>query len=175
MAWFFDKKTCGFLTTQVYGERMIEIPDPEFVQSIDSSDSEQQAPLITVPNPRCSLPPEDQLVPLTDNEYAALFAGQAAGQQIARGASGRPELVDPAAPSTEDLIAAANSKRDALLLAAALRIAPLQDVADFDEATAAELTSLNAWKQYRVAVNRVSEQQGYPGTIDWPRQPGEPQ
>lgn len=171
MTWYFDKKTNGFLTTAVYGERMIEVPDPDFL----ATDSEHKPPLVIVQNPRCTLPPEAQLVPLTDDEYTALFAGQAAGQQIACGKSGRPELVDHAAPSTEDLIAAANSKRDALLVTAALRIAPLQDAVDLDEASAVELASLKAWKQYRVAVNRVPEQQGYPGRVDWPRQPGEAQ
>lgn len=69
----------------------------------------------------------------------------------------------------------ARRKGDELLSIATLRIAPLQDSVDLDEAAATELASLKAWKQYRVAVNRVPEQQGYPGTIDWPRQPGDPQ
>ncbi|WP_433766626.1 tail fiber assembly protein [Pseudomonas putida] len=47
-------------------------------------------------------------------------------------------------------------------------IAPLQDAVDIDEATDAELLLLKAWKKYRVALNRVPEQSGYPGTIDWP-------
>lgn len=118
--------------------------------------------------------PEDA-VEITVEEHAALLSGQASGKLIACGADGRPALVDPAPPTNEELAAMARRKGDELLSIATLRIAPLQDAVDLDEASSAELASLKAWKQYRVAVNRVPEQQGYPGTIDWPRQPGEPQ
>ena len=58
--------------------------------------------------------------------------------------------VDPVAT------AAANAAtRDGLLRVAAVRIAPLQDAADLDVATAAETAALKAWKTYRVALNRV--------------------
>lgn len=50
-------------------------------------------------------------------------------------------------------------------------IAPLQDAVDIDEATDADIALLKAWKKYRVALNRVSEQAGYPLTIDWPAPP----
>lgn len=62
----------------------------------------------------------------------------------------------PAPPMTaEEVIAASQSTRDYLLSTAALAIAPLQDAVDLDEATTEEATLLKAWKQYRVAVNRV--------------------
>lgn len=47
-------------------------------------------------------------------------------------------------------------------------IAPLQDAVDLDEATGAEVARLKAWKKYRVALNRLPDQAGYPTTIDWP-------
>ena len=50
-------------------------------------------------------------------------------------------------------------------------IAPLQDAVDIDEATAAEVLLLKSWKKYRVLLNRVPEQAGYPATIDWPVAP----
>ena len=50
-------------------------------------------------------------------------------------------------------------------------IAPLQDALDLDEATDAETALLKEWKRYRVALNRLSEQQGYPTDIDWPDPP----
>ncbi|MCW2272360.1 tail fiber assembly protein [Pseudomonas sp. JUb96] len=50
-------------------------------------------------------------------------------------------------------------------------IAPLQDAVDIDEATEAEVIALKAWKKYRVALNRLPEQAGYPDTIDWPVPP----
>ncbi|NBB61310.1 phage tail protein [Pseudomonas sp. ODNR1LW] len=50
-------------------------------------------------------------------------------------------------------------------------IAPLQDAVDIDEATAAEIALLKAWKKYRIALNRLPEQAGYPTVIDWPAAP----
>lgn len=50
-------------------------------------------------------------------------------------------------------------------------IAPLQDAVDIDEATDEETALLTAWKKYRVALNRVPAQAGYPSTIDWPVAP----
>ncbi|NWE50348.1 tail fiber assembly protein [Pseudomonas gingeri] len=65
-------------------------------------------------------------------------------------------------------IAKADLERDRRLSDAALRIAPLQDAVDLGNATAAEAASLNLWKHYRVGVNRISEQPGFPEVIDWP-------
>lgn len=62
-------------------------------------------------------------------------------------------------------VLAENAKRRAVADDA---IAPLQDAFDVDDATAAELALLTAWKKYRVALNRLPEQPGYPNTIDWP-------
>jgi hypothetical protein len=50
-------------------------------------------------------------------------------------------------------------------------IAPLQDAVDIDEATIDEVARLKLWKKYRVALNRLPEQQGYPTDIDWPAPP----
>ncbi|WZJ98769.1 tail fiber assembly protein [Pseudomonas sp. LPD2] len=50
-------------------------------------------------------------------------------------------------------------------------IAPLQDAVDLDEATLGEVNALRAWKRYRVALNRLPEQPGFPETIDWPELP----
>lgn len=68
-----------------------------------------------------------------------------------------------APPLTEDEIAAQNTQKVAnntamkanLIAQATIEIAPLQDAVDLDEATDAESNSLKAWKQYRVAVNRI--------------------
>ncbi|MGG4657535.1 tail fiber assembly protein [Pseudomonas vlassakiae] len=50
-------------------------------------------------------------------------------------------------------------------------IAPLQDAVDLDEATDSEAALLKEWKRYRVALNRLPEQQGYPAEISWPAPP----
>ncbi|NWB47116.1 MULTISPECIES: tail fiber assembly protein [Pseudomonas] len=75
-------------------------------------------------------------------------------------------------PSPEQVLAAKNSERDSLLATASLRIAPLQDAVDLGTATADDTASLKLWKEYRVAVNRVSTEAGFPKTIEWPAAPG---
>lgn len=50
-------------------------------------------------------------------------------------------------------------------------IAPLQDAVDLDDATVDEMRRLTAWKRYRVALNRLPEQAGWPTEIDWPALP----
>ena len=50
-------------------------------------------------------------------------------------------------------------------------IAPLQDAVDLEEASALELDNLRAWKRYRVALNRLADQDGFPETLEWPTAP----
>lgn len=73
----------------------------------------------------------------------------------------------PPVPTAAEVLA----QRDALLTGAALRIAPLQDAVDLDDATTAEVALLKAWKQYRVALNRIEQQAGFPAMVEWPKAP----
>ncbi|QBP75413.1 hypothetical protein E2K99_10500 [Herbaspirillum huttiense] len=61
-----------------------------------------------------------------------------------------------------------SAMRDQLLQKAGLRIAPLQDAVDLGDATAEEQAKLVAWKQYRVAVNRLDITVNQPA---WPALP----
>lgn len=67
--------------------------------------------------------------------------------------------------------AEATSKVQQLLSIANDKISPLQDAAELGIATDAETTSLTKWKTFRVLVNRVTSQVGYPVNIDWPPMP----
>ncbi len=71
----------------------------------------------------------------------------------------------------ESLRQAAVSKRDSLLAVAALRIAPLQDAVDLGKASPAKIALLKKWKEYRVDLDDVPEQQNYPLAISWPTEP----
>jgi hypothetical protein len=51
---------------------------------------------------------------------------------------------------------------------AAVRIAPLQDAVDLDQATSDKIAMLKAWKKYRVAVNRTDLTLALPV---WPKLP----
>lgn len=76
------------------------------------------------------------------------------------------------APTREELADSANFRRDSLLAMAALRVAPLQYAVDLETASADEAASLKAWKEYGVAVSRITIQSGFPTVIEWPVSPG---
>lgn len=71
----------------------------------------------------------------------------------------------------QELVAQAQLETSRLRQVVDDAIAPLQDAVDLDEATEAEALRLKAWKRYRVALNRLPDQPGYPGAIDWPAPP----
>ena len=73
----------------------------------------------------------------------------------------------PATPTAAQVL----SERDRLLQLAAVRIAPLQDAVDIGDATPADTAALLAWKKYRVALNRIEQQSGFPAVVVWPVAP----
>lgn len=82
-----------------------------------------------------------------------------------------PEPPEEVPPTAEELRASALTKRDYLLAAASLPMAPLQDAVDIGAATPAEEAALLAWKIYRVALSRIDQQVEFPETISWPAPP----
>lgn len=96
------------------------------------------------------------LEPLDAAELALTLAAQAA-----------------AAITPEQALLAVNARRDELLTVATLRLAPLQDAVDEESATDDEVLRLKQWKKYRIALNRIEQQENYPIHIDWPSLPGE--
>lgn len=177
----------GFYSSLAHGVREFTMPDPEWrrptVSEIDPDwsgegdapmievlDWSAEPPTITVPNPDCMLPPADQLVEITHARYQELQLAQSAGNAIQPGPDGYPMAVAPIV-TDEDLAARATMRRDRSLSAAALRIAPLQDAVDLGSATAIEVQQLRAWKTYRVELNRLEQQIGFPREITWPDEP----
>lgn len=110
-------------------------------------------------------------VEISFDERARLLTGEANGQRIVPGNDGKPVLDDPIPPTKEELAAGALQQRDSLLAVAAIRIAPLQDAVDEEEATESEAAALKLWKQYRIKLNRIQEQTGFPDKVDWPISP----
>ena len=71
--------------------------------------------------------------------------------------------------SREQLVAVTEQQKQSLLSEANNSIAPLQDAVDLDMATEAEAAALQAWKKYRVLLNRVDTSTA--PDIDWPEKP----
>ncbi|WP_430445463.1 MAG: tail fiber assembly protein [Pseudomonas piscis] len=73
--------------------------------------------------------------------------------------------------SQEAALFVARSERDRLLTYATLRINPLQDDVDNDEATPEGVALLRAWKKYRSDVSKTESKEGWPQTPLWPEPP----
>ncbi|MDU9394302.1 tail fiber assembly protein [Pseudomonas sp. zfem002] len=82
-----------------------------------------------------------------------------------------PEIPEPVPPTPEDELLEVQAETSRRRAAADAAIVPLQDAVDLDEATEAELALLKEWKRYRVLLNRLQDQPGYPTEIDWPAPP----
>ncbi|WP_448632806.1 MULTISPECIES: tail fiber assembly protein [Pseudomonas fluorescens group] len=110
---------------------------------------------------------------ISDEDFQALFRDVASrpGASIVPNRQGYPVLQDAPEPTPVELAAAALVRRDELLARAALRIAPLQDAVDTDQASEAEIQLLKLWKNYRVDLNRIDQQDGFPTSVAWPIEP----
>lgn len=99
--------------------------------------------------------------------------GEAHGREIfQRAVAGEfGDIAPHEPPSNEQLIAEISAQKSRLLQRAAERIAPLADSAELGVATPAELQRLYDWKMYRIELNRVEQQPGYPKNLMWPQSP----
>ncbi|HAB02350.1 MAG TPA: phage tail protein [Pseudomonas sp.] len=79
-----------------------------------------------------------------------------------------PTIQEPEPADLEALAHAEIAQRRAVVDSA---IAPLQDAADLQMATEQEAALLKDWKLYRVTLNRLPDQPGFPNEIDWPMPP----
>lgn len=116
-------------------------------------------------------------IEITEEQYLEGLNGLTSGMEVIieggfRVAAPVPPEPEPVPdPTTEELIQMALAQRDQLLTVAAIRIAPLADAVELGEASEAEVALLKKWKQYRVLLNRIDQQAGFPQSIDWPEIP----
>ncbi|MHA6574573.1 tail fiber assembly protein [Pseudomonas yamanorum] len=119
----------------------------------------------------------DGAIKITAEQYAEALEGMCNGLIVTIDGGFKvappvePEPPTPPEPTPEDVAQQAAFKRDQLLSVAAVRIAPLQDAIDIGEDTPEDAANLKLWKQYRVALNRIDQQAGFPTTITWPVTP----
>lgn len=111
------------------------------------------------------------LVEVTEEMYSIYAGVGIPAGKILGSEAGMPAWVDLPPKTTEQQRAEVMSTVTQLLAVASEKIAPLQDAVDLGIATTEETTSLTVWKTYRVLVNRVPTQPGFPTAIDWPPVP----
>lgn len=103
-------------------------------------------------------------------DFVATLVAVADGLAVATGDTwSEADGFEPPPPPPALTADQVKATRDALLAEATLRIAPLQDAIDLDEATAPETALLKLWKQYRVALSRIEQQAGFPAAVVWPK------
>lgn len=124
---------------------------------------------------------------VSTEEFDQLMMCQAGGKVIVPDAEGFPTCVDPqptpvhtwdgrewvASDDALDayLIQSAQAMKSRLMAQAAAAIAPFQDAVELGLATDGEKERLFEWKRYRVELNRIESQPGYPAAIAWPETP----
>lgn len=113
---------------------------------------------------------------ITEAQYAEALEALVSGRHVTviegfRIFEAVAEEYVPPELTLEDLRRIALGQRDDLLGIAALRIAPLQDAVDLDDATQEEVSLLKKWKQYRILLNRIHDQPEFPSSIEWPAEP----
>lgn len=113
----------------------------------------------------------DDAKKITEKRYYLLMQGQSNGKVIGPDKYGEPVLTDPAPPSQEQLIYEADAKKALLMQEVNDAIAPLQDAVEFKTATDDEISRLNAWRKYRILLNRVDCSNA--PDISWPEVPGD--
>lgn len=106
-------------------------------------------------------------VELTDDEWQNLVIGQGQGKVIALMDS-QVVLSDPPELTAEQVAVQVQTVLRQKTGVATEQITILEDAVSLEMATPAEQASLTAWRKYRVLLNRVPAQPGYPLTVDWP-------
>ncbi len=144
-------------------EKIVSQLDPQgfYVGAVVAHPSPLEAGVFHIPGGAVDVSPPDPVAP---GKRYSLVEGQWQAQDI-------PIAPEPEPPTRDQLATAALAQRDALLAFATLRIAPLQDASDLDLATGPEMARLVAWKRYRVDLNRIELQSGFPSSIAWPVAP----
>jgi len=115
----------------------------------------------------------DDIISVPEADFASAMSRQSGDMLDV--IDGRVVVVPLPPPTAAEIAAAqlasAQQQLTSLTKQASERIAPLADAVELDMANTTETAALKAWKKYRVELNRVPQQAGYPAAIDWPTMP----
>ncbi|WP_205905190.1 tail fiber assembly protein [Collimonas pratensis] len=77
-------------------------------------------------------------------------------------------------PTDAEVLAAVQERLSRELRRANSEVTKYQDRVDVDDASAADVALLRAWKVYRVGLNRLPDQESFPHSLTWPVAPDTP-
>ena len=177
--YYLHRGRLNFYCDSAFGPRQIDVADPEWVRPtlfmpdpdwqpesgnlsasppmIETPDWQAVAPQITVQNPNCLLPPEDELIILSEAQYLELSAATEMGKVIALNAEGTPCLIDPPTATIEQQSERQRQWRDRLLLSTDTLV-----VRHRDETESGRATSLTGEQYRELQVFRMALR-------DWPQ------
>ncbi|KVE97373.1 phage tail protein [Burkholderia vietnamiensis] len=115
-------------------------------------------------------PTGTNVLDISDDDWRALIDGQARGQRAVLDASKRVVLVDPPAPSREDVAVSMRGKRDSAMNATDWLASRHQDEKLIGNGTTLTSAQFSALIKYRQALRDISGSDGWP-YVDLPTAP----
>ncbi|KSL06275.1 phage tail assembly chaperone [Pseudomonas aeruginosa] len=113
----------------------------------------------------------DDAVEITADEHAALLAAQARGKRIAAGKDGRPILLDPPAPTRDELESFERIWRDARLRETDPLVARHRDEIEAGDVPTLDAEKYSALQTYRRALRDWPEAGEFPLAEHRPKAP----
>ncbi|HDR9201028.1 TPA: phage tail protein [Burkholderia vietnamiensis] len=110
------------------------------------------------------------VVDITDDEWRALIGGQARGKRAVLDPSKRVVLIDPPAPSREDVAVSMRGKRDSAMDATDWLVSRHQDEKLIGNGTTLTAAQFSILIKYRQALRDISGADGWP-YVDLPTAP----
>lgn len=151
----------------------ILVPDPDAVAPmIEVADGTATAPIISVPNPLCMLPPEDELMEVSEEVHAELFASISTGKFVlAADGLGKPVLVPEPGPTPEHLKANELYFRDATLVKTDPLVSRHRDEVEFGDGTTLTASQYKELQVYRQELRVWPNSKYFPDTTKRPTVP----
>ncbi|HEY0288567.1 MAG TPA: phage tail protein [Pseudomonas sp.] len=165
---YLHRITLALYPVAVYGARDMLIVDPEWLAPEGREGAE--APLVSVPNPNCQLPPGAELIELSADEYELLKGAAGAGKIIGIEDDG-PVLLDPPPPSAEVLKANELAWRNVAMSQTESLIARHRDELDAGAATTLTADEFKQLQQYRLSLRAWPDAVGFPDAFKRPAPP----
>lgn len=151
----------------------ILVPDSDAVApTVEMPDTSAKQPLITVPNPECLLPPESELVDVTQDEHDEIFRMLSLGGSVlAPGDNGRPSTAPAPGPTVEELKSRERTIRDRALLLTDPLISRHRDEVEAQRATTLTAEQYQQLQGYRQDLRDWPESEHFPAVEYRPEEP----
>ena len=169
----------------------IEVPNPAWVEGddetpktiwvldsdavapmIDVPDDSASPPFITVPNQACLLPPDSELVEVSQDEHDEIFRVLALGGSVlAPGKKGRPSTAPAPGPTAEELKSRERAIRDRALLLTDPLISRHRDEVEAERPTTLTAEQYKQLQGYRQDLRDWPESERFPEIEYRPEQP----